>query len=403
MDGKAKGRVRYNSPISSLPTPGVGDWKAQDKSYFSLAHVSLGQDCSPQGHDVPPFPWISVPGECGPTSECISTELLPGLAQQPRHKYKEIAENRETLPLPTARPPSRAGMPALAEWTFGKIQYYEPHTHWHQHKTPFMMTSNIFYPHFSHDKTKAGWAWRSLWDEHQNAWKPPACTQLGRFSINFLPATGPFDVFKIFNSLEQLTGEGDEYSPLGAFSFRTCAPSKYLINTSSEFTTIPFNTKTLWFSSLTISPAGQHFATQGISKSPLKLLQNKELITLKKSWDPFRSLFILAPKKSESQHLCQHWLQTIKPEISGWISARTRHICCYHFCNRCKKFWDASNPETKWKKKLKLRACGKPKRIYDAIIVTGTGKRGMDSFCQCQRGHTADRAHPQTRAMERKY
>lgn len=66
MDGKAKGRVKQNSPISSFPIPGFCDWKGQDKFYLSIAqagawpHVSLGQDWCPQWHNVPPFPCISA-------------------------------------------------------------------------------------------------------------------------------------------------------------------------------------------------------------------------------------------------------------------------------------------------------------------------------------------------------
>lgn len=179
-------------------------------------------------------------------------------------------------------------------------------------KTPLCWLQ-VFYPHFSRDETKARWAQGSLWDEHQNAWKPLAwsrghCTELGRFAISFLPATGPFggghdlNVFgrKLLTPQEQFTGIG-ENGPLGAFSFKTCVPSKYLINTSIRyvFWTIPFNTRILWFSSLASSPAGQHFVMQDISKSPLKLLQRKQLIILK--IPKLIQIHFLDPNNSESQ------------------------------------------------------------------------------------------------------
>lgn len=250
-------------------------------------------------------------GECDPTSvwRCQHRAAArPSSTTEAQTQRNGRKQKHSQFPLPELLPyHTRSAMPALAEWTFGEMQRcYEQLTHWHSFttntKAAFMLTSTLFCPHFSHDATKAAWAQGSWWDVPQNAWKPPGLAKglLHKtrkifnqdFSINqgFLTSywalwewSQPWCVSeKIVNSWNNFLGKVMN-GPLGAFSFKTCVPRKHSINISMSCVsgTIPFNTNILWFSSLASSPAGQHFVTQGISKSPPKLFQSKLLIILK--------------------------------------------------------------------------------------------------------------------------
>lgn len=160
MNGKAKRRVRQNSPISSFPTPGVCDWKSQDKSYLSLAqvgawlHVSLGQDWSPQGHNVPPFPFISAQGctwRVWSNLRMWQHRAAARLSLKTKAKIQRNGRKQKHshLPLPDLLSYHRqTGIPALAEWAFGEMQTrYKPPTHWHSFSTntknAFMLTSSF--------------------------------------------------------------------------------------------------------------------------------------------------------------------------------------------------------------------------------------------------------------------
>lgn len=345
---KAKGRFRQNSRISSFPIPGFCDWKAQDKFYLSFAqagswpHVSLGHDRCPQGHPVPPFPCISAQGCTWSVWSNLWMWQHRAAARPSSTTKAQIwrngrKQNHCHFLLPDLLPcHTRTGMPALAEWTFGEMQYYEPPPHWQSFatnpKTPLCwlelfstLISPMMRQKLSGRREACGMDTKML-GNHQPGQGVTAENWEGLQSVSYQfwalwvwlqPWWRVLE--NIFNSWDSWLGKVMN-SPLGAFSFRTCVHHKYLINIniSYVFLTIPFNIKMLWFSSLATFQAGQHFVMQGISKSPVKLFQSKQLIILKISRFIQISFFLRSKefwKPKTKVPLCQHWLQTTKPEI----------------------------------------------------------------------------------------
>lgn len=149
--------------------------------------------------------------------------------------------------------------------------------------------------------------------------------------------------------------------------------------------TIPFNIKILWFSSWATSQAGQHFVMQGISNSPLELLQSKQVIILK-ILGFFQTLF------SQIQRILKAKDEgTFVPTLTAnnkarnflWLMDEFQHghvIFTTIFSAVVAKISEVHQiQKLHEKKKLKQQACGKLKRTYYVMIVTGTGKRETDS------------------------
>lgn len=118
-------------------------------------------------------------------------------------------------------------MPTLAEWAFGEMQYYEPPTHTltqfdHQHKNLFMLTSafstltSLMRPKLEWCRKVCGMGTKML-GNHQPSQGVTAQNWEGFQSVSYqllgpLVAITTLCFGENFKLLEQLTGEGDEYS-----------------------------------------------------------------------------------------------------------------------------------------------------------------------------------------------